>query len=67
MQISVNDKPIQLPESPCTVVQLLAHLQMDSRGIALAINQRVIPKSKWPSHLLEENDQVIIIRATQGG
>ncbi|MBU0487949.1 MAG: sulfur carrier protein ThiS [Bacteroidetes bacterium] len=36
-------------------------------GIAVAVNDNVIPKSQWATIRLNENDKVLIIRATQGG
>ena len=36
-------------------------------GIAVAINNTVIPKSNWNSHLLTDSDTILIISATQGG
>ena len=36
-------------------------------GIAVAINETVVPKSQWTSTLLQENDKVLIIKASQGG
>lgn len=37
------------------------------KGIAVAINQSVIPKSDWPIRRLSPNDQITLITATQGG
>lgn len=51
-----------------TVLELLSGLEMNAaRGIAVAINNEVIPKSEWEKYLLKENDRVTIIKATQGG
>jgi len=36
-------------------------------GIAVAINNQVIPRDHWFSTKLQEDDKVIIITATQGG
>jgi thiamine biosynthesis protein ThiS len=36
-----------------------------TKGIAIAINDTVIPKSNWNSHPLKETDTVLIIFATQ--
>ena len=36
-------------------------------GIAVAVNNEIIPKHSWDSHLLQENDKITIITATQGG
>jgi sulfur carrier protein len=36
-------------------------------GIAIAVNESVIPKSEWTAQILAPGDAVIIITATQGG
>ena len=38
-----------------------------NKGIAIAINQQVISKDRWSSYIINENDKVMIIKATQGG
>ena len=43
------------------------HLPEDGRGIAIAINDVVVPKSRWREHELKEGDRIEIVRATQGG
>ena len=37
------------------------------RGLAVAVNDEVVPRAVWPAHQLREHDRVTIIRATQGG
>ncbi len=37
------------------------------QGIAVAINNVVIPKTAWFSYILQSNDKITIIKATQGG
>ncbi|OGG97372.1 MAG: thiamine biosynthesis protein ThiS [Candidatus Lambdaproteobacteria bacterium RIFOXYD12_FULL_49_8] len=37
------------------------------RGIAIAVNDEVVPKEEWPRFQLAEGDQVLIIEPTQGG
>lgn len=67
MEISINQKPAVVPE-PCSVEQLLVSLSLhQAKGIAVAINQSVLPRAQWPSRQLEPNDQLTVIRATQGG
>jgi len=52
-----------------TANDLLAELRLpeDGRGIAIAINDSVVPKSRWREHALMEGDRIEIVRATQGG
>ncbi|MBX9853238.1 MAG: sulfur carrier protein ThiS [Cytophagaceae bacterium] len=55
-------------ENQITVDQLLNQIQMQAaKGIAIAINNEVIPKNSWNNHYLKDSDKVTIIKATQGG
>jgi len=37
------------------------------KGFALALNNCVIPKTKWNETILSENDKIVLIRAACGG
>jgi len=39
----------------------------DQPGIAVAVNEIVIPRTDWQDHILKPNDTVLVIKATQGG
>ena len=39
----------------------------DARGIAAAVNSKIVPKQQWESTILNENDSVEIVHAVQGG
>lgn len=67
MLISVNNQPV--PFTPGTSLSsLLLELQFaEKKGIAIAVNQQIVPKSTWSTYTLQENDKVTIIQATQGG
>lgn len=48
--------------------QLLEDQQLhQKRGIAIAVNNQVIPKTAWESFALQENDKILVIQASQGG
>ena len=67
MVVSVNDKPLNVHED-ATISRLLEQLSLGSnRGIAVARNQHVVSKKEWPEIRIEENDEIMIITATQGG
>ncbi len=36
-------------------------------GVAVAINETVIPKASWENCIVQSNDNILIIKATQGG
>lgn len=67
MEITVNQKIYLVPE-PCSITVLLSHvLHQSEAGLAVAINQSIVPKTSWEKYLLHPEDQVIIIKATPGG
>lgn len=67
MTIWVNQQPYDYHTAP-NLLQVLTDLQKHKlTGIAVAVNQEVIPKGSWGSTLLNNQDKVIIITATQGG
>ncbi len=39
----------------------------NTKGMAVAVNNTVVPKIQWAETLLQENDKVLLIKATQGG
>jgi sulfur carrier protein len=67
MNVSINNKAIVLGLNShlFTVLELLE--LKNTKGIALAVNNQVVPKSDWESFVLSENDKVTLIKATQGG
>lgn len=66
MNITVNNKSHFLQENT-VLSKLLEILTISSDGIAVAINEEVIPKEDWKTTNLENNDTILIIQATQGG
>jgi sulfur carrier protein len=67
MNVFVNNEKREILNQ-LTITQLLSDIKLNSpKGIAVAVNNEVIPKSGWEKYLLNENDKVTIIRATQGG
>ena len=66
MNIQVNDEPHHFTE-PLTLLDLLNLLALSAEGSALAVNQVIIPRDNWPSHLLKDGDQVLLFQAIAGG
>ena len=67
MNIRVNDQPRSL-EGEATLFDLLRELALTERkGVAVAINDTVVPRSEWPARVLAEADRVLVIQAAQGG
>ncbi len=67
MKIICNGEPI-IVNNDFTMLQLLTDKGLsEKKGIAVAVNQNVIPKADWESYHFTENDDVLIITAAQGG
>ena len=51
------------------LAELIAELGLgsDERGIAVAINGSVVPRSAWQSRALAGGDEVEVVGAVQGG
>lgn len=68
MELKINNQTKQFPTDSLTVQALLdLEIPEKQNGIAVAINNTVIPKSNWNSHFIQETDNILIISATQGG
>lgn len=39
----------------------------EPKGIAVALNEMIIPKQEWGSTIINENDSIEIVHAVQGG
>lgn len=66
MKVLVNNKE-KVIDSPSTIYQLKEQLMLPEQGVAIAVNNRLVPCTEWNNHLLAENDNVVIIKAACGG
>ncbi len=65
--VRVNDKSHMVAHTT-TLSQLLAGIGVSAaKGVAVAINDTVVPRSVWLTHRLADGDNVLVIQATQGG
>ena len=61
-----NNNSISLPPK-ATIVTFLQEINNSGNGIAVAVNETVITKSDWAKTPLNNNDNILVIKATQGG
>ena len=67
LAICVNDEPRTFA-GPTTLLALVHELGLAERkGVAVAVNNLVVPRAAWREHALANGDGVLVIRATQGG
>ena len=65
--VYVNDRRQEiLVES--TLVDLIRELGLEGKkGVAVAVNGEVVPRTQWGSRSLENEARILVIQATQGG
>ncbi|AZH00082.1 TPA: sulfur carrier protein ThiS [Proteus mirabilis] len=66
MNITVNDELYSL-DMPVTISQLLIQLKQPSMGVALAINDIIIPRENWDTQMINEGDTILLFQAIAGG
>ena len=67
MLVFVNKQSLDIPENSVLLAALQQTGIVSFQGMAVAVNNQVIQKAKWNEYLLNENDKITVIRATQGG
>jgi len=65
VKLTVNDEPVDVDEQT-TVAELVQHLGYPDKGIAVAIDWTVIPRSEWDVELTE-GAKIEVVTAVQGG
>lgn len=66
MKILVNNNELTVTE-PISIKDILELTGSPSEGVAFAVNDTVIPRSKWDNFSIKENDNILIIKAARGG
>ncbi|MDB5280662.1 MAG: thiamine biosynthesis protein ThiS [Ferruginibacter sp.] len=67
MEITFNNHTQQIQERSSIQIILNDLIGEKQKGIAVAVNETVVPKTQWDSYVLQTGDKVLVIKATQGG
>ena len=65
MKLKVNDKEVETGAS--TLSQFSQEQNLPATGIAVAVNNRMVPRTEWNLHTLQDGDKILIIKAVCGG
>ncbi|MDY6996998.1 MAG: sulfur carrier protein ThiS [Actinomycetota bacterium] len=65
MKVTVNDEAVQL-DGPVTVAALLDRLGFPDKGIAVAVDLSVLPRSQWGAPVAD-GSKIEVVTAVQGG
>lgn len=66
MNITVNDEHYSL-DMPVTLSQLLIQLEQPLIGVALAVNETIVPRENWETHFINDGDTILLFQAIAGG
>ncbi|GIE33447.1 thiamine biosynthesis protein ThiS [Actinoplanes italicus] len=66
MKLTINGQA-QSRTGTCSVATLVAEIIAAQRGVAVAVNGTVVPRSTWSEVDLADGDRVEVLTAAQGG
>lgn len=65
MNVIVNNKPVETGAS--TLKELAVQLELPEKGVAVAVSNKMVPRSEWENFAITEGASIIVIRASCGG
>ncbi|MET8351057.1 MULTISPECIES: sulfur carrier protein ThiS [unclassified Micromonospora] len=66
MELTVNGTGRSVPGG-ASVADLVSDIAPQQRGVAVAVNGEVVPRTGWPTTALRDGDRVEVLAAAQGG
>ncbi|MEV4480805.1 sulfur carrier protein ThiS [Micromonospora coxensis] len=66
MELIVNGAGRTVPGG-ATVADVVRQVTEQQRGLAVAVNGEVVPRTGWPATVLRDGDRVEVLSAAQGG
>ncbi|MFG2529473.1 sulfur carrier protein ThiS [Streptomyces sp. NPDC048516] len=66
VSVSVNGETREIPGG-LTLDRLVATLSQAPAGVAAAVNETVVPRTRWSATGLADGDRVEVLTAVQGG
>jgi sulfur carrier protein len=67
MDILINNQKHTVNDNSSLQTIVNTQLGEKQKGVAVAVNDNVIPKLNWENYIIKSNDHILIIKATQGG
>lgn len=66
MKLTVNNKEAEVQDG-CTIAGLAVQLALPEKGVAVAVNNKMVPRTEWTEHVLQSGDSLVVIKAACGG
>ena len=65
MHVTENNKPVETGAS--TLKELALQLELPEKGVAVAVSNKMVPRSEWENFAITDGVSIIVIRASCGG
>lgn len=65
MKVLINNKEVET--EAVTLLQLTNELSLPAQGVAVAVDNRMVPRAEWTDYALYEGISIVIIKAACGG
>jgi sulfur carrier protein len=55
-------------DGDCNLIEVLEKVQITNQfGVAIAVNNTVVPKTEWEKYIVKDRDTILVINAIFGG
>ena len=65
MKIKINNKETEV--NATILSELAAELSLPEKGVAVAVNNRIVTRADWNQTEVKEGDNIVVIKAVCGG
>lgn len=65
MRIRINNEERDITVE--TVAELAVEQKLPEKGVALAINNEMVPRCDWNNRIIHSGDDIVILKAFAGG
>ena len=66
MNININNKTAIVTEG-IKLASVAMMLQLPDKGVAVAVNNAMVPREEWATRTLAEGDDIVVLKAFCGG
>lgn len=65
MNIKINNKETEVKAA--SLQELATELSLPEKGVAVAVNNRMVTRADWNQTAINEGDNIVVIKAVCGG
>ncbi len=65
MKVNINNKSTETQAT--NIKQLAMELQLEAKGVAIALNNKLVPRTEWENTPICEGSDIVIVKAFCGG